>query len=51
LSVTSIGMSSRSKAKDPKDDKSRVVGLWHSADGDFRELELPLVGRNGSAIA
>jgi hypothetical protein len=41
LSVTSIGMSSRSKPKDPKDDKSRVVGLWHSADGDFRELELP----------
>jgi hypothetical protein len=40
LSVTSIGMSSRSKARDPKDDKSRVVGLWHSADGDFRELEL-----------
>jgi hypothetical protein len=40
LSVTSIGMSSRSKPKDPKDDKSRVVGLWHSADGDFRELAL-----------
>jgi hypothetical protein len=40
LSVTSIGMSVRSKVKDPKDDRSRVVGLWHSADGDFRELEL-----------
>jgi hypothetical protein len=33
-------MSVRSKVKDPKDDRSRVVGLWHSADGDFRELEL-----------
>lgn len=40
LSVTSIGMSVRSKVDDPKDDRSRVVGLWHSADGDFRELEL-----------
>jgi hypothetical protein len=42
LSVTSIGMSSRSKPRDPKTDKSRVVGLWHSADNDFRELELPV---------
>jgi hypothetical protein len=41
LSVTSIGMSLRSKPRDPKMARSRVVGLWHSSDGDFRELELP----------
>jgi hypothetical protein len=41
LSVTSIGMSARSKPKGPMPDRRNVVGLWHSADGDFRELELP----------
>ena len=41
LSVTSIGMSLRSKPRNAVDDRRNVIGLWHSADDDYQELELP----------
>ena len=38
LSVTSLGMSLRSKR--PKDDRSRVVALWRSPSGNWKEIEV-----------
>lgn len=38
LSVTSLGMSLRSKREEG--DRSRVVALWHSPNGDWEEIEL-----------
>jgi hypothetical protein len=38
LSVTSLGMSLRSKRS--KDDRSRVVALWRSPSGNWKEIEV-----------
>ena len=41
LSMTSLGMSERSRAPDPSKSRPRVVALWRDAHSGFRELELP----------
>jgi hypothetical protein len=38
LSVTSIGMTLRSKPRDPATPRSRVIGLWHSTGEDPVEM-------------